>query len=705
MSLNLNRPYLIAGPCSAESPEQLYHTALALKQMGIDFFRAGVWKPRTHPGDFEGFGQKALHWLSNIQTEFQIPTATEVASASHVEAILKAGLRGVWIGARTTVNPFAVQEIASALAGTGIKVFVKNPVNPDLALWLGALERFQKAGITDPVAVHRGFSVYKPEGYRNAPIWMVPMELKRCMPHISLLCDPSHISGKSQLVPSIAQQAIDLHFDGIMIEVHPNPKEALSDAPQQLTLSEFAHLVQHLVLRTPDAPNRALNAQLEELRRQIDLCDDQMIALLVQRMQIVKEIGLIKRRGSMTIFQQRRWKEVIERIMQQGNLAGLSPFFLEQLFAQIHQEAVLCQQDIMQTKAEEGSNNNLYIQNQKYSCTTPRIGSIDTISELFIGKRAILLVDKKVDEHYKDRLPQFPKILIDAQEKTKSLETIKMIVDELMKLEADRAVWLVGIGGGIVCDIAGFVASIYMRGVQLALVPTTLLAQADAAIGGKNGVNFEGVKNMIGCIIQPQWILCDPELLKTLPPKEIRSGLGEVIKHAFIGDPALLEYIENRVQALLALESEPLQRLLVASHRLKCSIVSKDEHERGLRRILNFGHTVGHAIEAVSGCYTHGEAVAVGMLYAVALSVQYARLDASLLSRIMRLYQQLSLPTQLPCALDDLCNIILFDKKRDNKTIRWILLKEVGVAYQQEIHINEMIKALHIAQESMEGKR
>jgi len=660
--------------------EQLRHTAQVLKRIGVDFFRAGVWKPRTHPGDFEGLGVEALGWLSHIQAEFQLPAATEVASPAHVEEVLKAGLKGVWIGARTTVNPFAVQEIASALAGTGIKVFVKNPVNPDIALWLGALERFHKTGITDPVAIHRGFSVYKSDGYRNSPIWMVPMELKRCMPHISMLCDPSHISGSSRLVPSIAQQAIDLHFDGLMIEVHPNPSEALSDARQQLTLTEFEHLIQHLKSRSPEAPNRRLSAQLEELRMQIDLCDDQMVALLAQRMQIVKEIGSIKREGSMTIFQQKRWNEIVTRIQQQGDIYGVSPLFLEQLFALIHHEAVLCQHEIMHPDERKGLENGIYI------------GSLNTVSDLLKEKRAILLVDKNVDELYKDQLPPFPKILIDAHEKNKSLETVKKIFDELVKHKADKAVWLVGMGGGIVCDITGFVASVYMRGVPFALVPTTLLAQADAAIGGKNGVNFEGIKNMIGCITQPQWILCDSELLRTLPLKEVRCGLGEVIKHALIGDPALLEYIEEHTEALLALESEPIEHILAASHRFKCHVVGKDEHEHGLRRILNFGHTVGHAIEAVSCCYSHGEAVAVGMLYAIALSEKYVQLDRSLLPRIITLYQQLSLPTQLPCTLSELSKTILFDKKREDKTIRFILLKEPGVPCQFEIPVDEIIE-------------
>ena len=707
------RPYLIAGPCSAESPEQLHQTAQELKRIGVDFFRAGVWKPRTHPEDFDGFGTEALTWLSQIQQEFQLPVATEVASAAHVEAVLKAGLQGVWVGARTTVNPFAVQEIASALSGTGIHVFVKNPVNPDIALWIGALERFQKAGITHPVAVHRGFSVYQPSGYRNAPIWMVPMELKRRMPHLSLLCDPSHISGNSLLVPSIAQKAIDICFDGLMVEVHPNPKEALSDAQQQLTLAQFEHLVQHLAPNTPDAPNHTLNAKLAEFRTQIDLYDDQMVALLAQRMQVVKEIGLVKRDANMAIFQERRWKEVVTRTTQQGGVFGVSPLFLEQLFTLIHQEAVLCQQQIKRPEAEDGGGEYLIPcldpyalepcpEERKSRCAKPQIGSIDLIPQLLNEHRAILLVDKKVDELYSERLPPFPKIVVEAHERTKNWATVEAIVDKLMKLEADKSVWLIGIGGGIVCDTTGFVASIYKRGVPFALVPTTLLAQADAAIGGKNGVNFGGIKNMIGCIVQPQWILCDSKLLKTLPLKEIRSGLAEVIKHALIGNPALLDYIERHLPEILALEPEPVQRLLAASHQCKCTIVDKDERERGLRRMLNFGHTVGHAIEAATQeennpKYTHGEAVAVGMLFAVALSVQYAQLDASLLPRIKRLYRQLSLPAQLPCSLPDLCKAILFDKKRDDKTIRWILLKEVGMPYQYDIQINEIEPALRTA--------
>ena len=779
----MKRPFIIAGPCSAESLAQLRETALTLSRLGVAFFRAGSWKPRTHPDDFEGYGTEALGWLSQVQSEFQLPTATEVASAAHVEAVLKAGLKGIWVGARTTVNPFAVQEIASAVAGTELQVFVKNPVNPDPALWMGALERFQKAGVVNPIAVHRGFSVYKCGGYRNAPIWMVPIEVKRSMPHIPILCDPSHIAGDSRWVPSLAQKAMDLCFDGLMIEVHPHPQEALSDAQQQLTPLQFERLVNDLVLRSPDAPNQKLKNKLEDLRAQIDLYDDHIVDALAQRMRIVAEIGSIKREGGITIFQPRRWEELIARIRQQGDMSGVSSLFLEELFALIHQEAVERQQGIMgedvryeskeevryeskegiryeskegvchirdevvhsvsdegvrsvstegvcsvcregvryESREEVRSESKEEVCSADKSCTRPIFCSIDRISEHLYGKRAVLLVDRKVDELYGNRLPPFPGIVVEAIELRKRLETVQEIVGKLMTLEVDRGTWLVGIGGGVVCDITGFVASIYMRGVPFVLVPTTLLAQADASIGGKNGVNVNGIKNMAGCITQPQMILCDQSLLHTLPQREIRSGLGEVIKHALTGPPMLLEFIENHVQSLLALEPEPIAHLLSASHRFKCEVVERDKREEGLRNILNFGHTIGHAIEAVQQhhpatlctpnheaytnaatmyapnheAYTHGEAVAVGMLYAVALSEHYTNVSRALLPRLKRLYAQFSLPTTLPCSLETLCDVMLLDKKRTDASIRFILLKEVGFPCQYDIPIKELIKSLY----------
>ena len=733
----MKHPFVIAGPCSAESYEQLRKTAQALSRFGVDFFRAGAWKPRTHPNDFMGHGTEALEWLSKIQEEFQLPVATEVASPAHVEAVLKVGLKGVWVGARTTVNPFAVQEIASAVAGTKLHIFVKNPINPDIALWMGALERFQRVGIDSPMAIHRGFSVYKSDGYRNTPIWMIPMDLKRCMPHIAILCDPSHISGNSDLVPSLAQKAMDLCFDGLMVEVHPHPQEALSDAQQQLTPIQFEQMMHSLVLRTPDASG-SLRNKIDDLRAQINLFDDQMVSLLAQRMGIVREIGSIKREGGITIFQQRRLEELIERIRNQGDLAGVSPMLLEHIFALIHQEAVLQQQEIMQSAKNVTDSKPDAIEpiqmapclHEVSHCTKPNFISISQLSDILHEKRAILLVDKKVDELYSHRLPPFPKVVIEANERLKRLETVQEVIQKLMTLEVDRETWLVGIGGGIVCDIVGFVASIYMRGIPFVLVPTTLLSQVDAAIGGKNGVNADGIKNMMGCITQPQAILCDTDFLHTLPQKEIRSGLCEVIKHALIGNLNLLNYIEDRIQMILALDPEAVQYLLAESHRFKCGIVERDEREKGLRRILNFGHTVGHAIESIQQHqvearnkniinnlnnnteiittqnieeasiaqsdenYTHGEAVAIGILYAVALSERFAHLDKSLLPRLKRLYTQCTLPTTLPCSLDDLCNAMLLDKKRTDTSIRFILLQEVGAPFQYQIPMNKVAGAL-----------
>ena len=703
------RPFIVAGPCSAESQAQVRETAQVLSRLGVDFFRAGVWKPRSRPGSFEGIGATALAWLSAVQEEFQLPTATEVATPAHVEAVLSARLQGVWIGARTSVNPFAVQEIATALSGTGLMVFVKNPVNPDLALWLGALERFQKCGIKRIAAVHRGFSVYGGNGYRNAPIWLIPIELKRQMPHVPLLCDPSHIAGESQRVSSIAQKAMDLHFDGLMTEVHPDPDRALSDTGQQLSIPEFERMMTHLIIRSPDSSNVAAHQKIEGLRSQIDLLDDQMVDTLGQRMRIVHQIGTLKREEGMTILQRARWDGLMGRIRRQGDLSGVSPRFIEQLFALIHQEAILRQQQVMQPEALETDSEcqipdfQVFVRELERRCTMPHIDSLAHIGEWLQGKKAVMLVDKKIDMLYP--LPQHPKILIDAQERTKSVETVQRVVYELMNLEADKTTWLVGIGGGIVCDITGFVASIYMRGVPFALVPTTLLAQVDAAIGGKNGVNVAGKKNMAGTITQPKWIACDPQFLHTLPAREVRSGLAEVIKHALIGDAALLDYIENHVSSLLSLAPEPVRYLLAASHRLKCGVVARDEFDQGLRRMLNFGHTVGHAMEACmsqtqDGC-THGEAVALGMLYAVALSIKYAQFGASLLPRLKKLYTQLSLPTQPPCSVDAICKAILFDKKREAQSIFFVLLKGIGVPYQQEIGVKEVQNALQSAHEQL----
>ncbi|MCL2502222.1 MAG: 3-dehydroquinate synthase [Bacteroidales bacterium] len=692
----MNQPFIIAGPCSAESPEQLQDAARALKQIGIDFFRAGVWKPRSHPCDFEGHGVKALDWLAQIQQLFQLPVATEVASTEHVEAVLKAGLKGVWIGARTTVNPFAVQELASALSGTGLKIFVKNPVNPDTGLWLGALERLYKAGLNDLAAVHRGFSVYGPGGYRNAPIWLVPFELKRQMPDIPLLCDPSHIAGDRLLVGAIAQKAMDLAFDGLMIEVHPHPQEALSDAGQQLSTAAFSALMEGLTLRQSNTSDHQLNSRLEGLRAQIDLADDQIVELLAQRMQVVQEIGALKREGGLTILQRRRWDALLARIKERGRGLNLSPDFLERLFGLIHQEAIHHQHEFLPAEADGATTVSTLFPAPTPAavCTVPRMGSIDELSDLLRGKQAVLLVDKNVEELYRHRLPDFPTITVEAGEDLKNMSTVEALMKRLVALQADRSSLIVGMGGGIVCDIAGLVASIYMRGVSFALAPTTLLAQADAAIGGKNGVNVDRLKNMAGCVNQPAWILCDPTLLKTLPEQQIRSGLAEVVKHALIGDPCLLDYLERHAQAIMALEPTPLHDVLRASHRFKCSVVNRDEREHGLRRILNFGHTVGHGIEAASDTYTHGEAVAVGMLFAVALSTKYTGFGAELLPRLKALYAVFGLPTSLPCSLEELSKVLCSDKKKEGNEIRLILLKATGRPYPQKIPIKVLAAEL-----------
>ncbi len=333
------RPIVIAGPCSAESEEQMMFTAIALKQAGIRVLRAGAWKPRTKPGCFEGYGEQALKWIVKAARCCGMLSATEVATAAHVYAALGAGIDVLWIGARTTANPFAMQEVADTLraCSRNVPVLVKNPVSPDLELWIGALERLNKAGMTRLMAVHRGFSSYGEHNYRNSPIWRVPIELHRRLPDLPVLCDPSHIAGRSETVGYVAQQAMDMGFDGLMVECHCCPSVALSDARQQLTPQELEELLSSLKLRKRPDPS---SADIMALRSEIDRIDDRLLALLVERMNVSDEIGRHKLREGMAVVQHERYNDLMDRRAVQAEDAGLNPDFVRSLIATIHEESV-----------------------------------------------------------------------------------------------------------------------------------------------------------------------------------------------------------------------------------------------------------------------------------------------------------------------------------------------------------------------------
>jgi len=331
-----NGKVLIAGPCSAESLDQTLHTAQALSAHGVKVFRAGIWKPRTHPGCFEGFGETGLQWLNAVKESTGMLTATEVASPAHVEAALAAGVDILWLGARTTTNPFAVQDIADALKGTGAAVLVKNPANTDLELWIGAIQRIYNAGIRRISAVHRGFSSYGNTFYRNPPQWQIPIELHRRMPWLQLICDPSHIGGKRALVAPIAQQAYDLGFDGLMIESHTAPDQALSDAAQQVTPEELAGITANLVLRAEASAGDRITA----LRRQIDLLDGELLELLSKRMNVAMEIGHLKKEANIPVLQPERYENLMKSRVDEAAALGLDRRFISALLAAIHAESV-----------------------------------------------------------------------------------------------------------------------------------------------------------------------------------------------------------------------------------------------------------------------------------------------------------------------------------------------------------------------------
>ncbi|MBL0129583.1 MAG: bifunctional 3-deoxy-7-phosphoheptulonate synthase/chorismate mutase type II [Flavobacteriales bacterium] len=353
--LGLAEPLLIAGPCSAESEDQIMTTARALAKGGrARIFRAGLWKPRTRPGQFEGAGNAGLNWLRRVKEETGLLTATEVATPQHAEACLNAGIDMLWIGARTTPNPFSVQAIADAIQGVDIPVLVKNPINPDLQLWIGALERLHRAGIMKLAAIHRGFSWFERTPYRNSPMWEFPIRLKAAHPGLALLCDPSHISGVTDGIGSVAQRALDLGFDGLMVEVHHDPGVARSDADQQLTPEAYHTLLEQLIFRSA-APTADMRDHLEELRDLIDQLDEEIAQKLGSRMDIAERIGDHKRAHNVAIIQPERWERIMQRQLRLAEHLGLSPDFVREFMDAIHRESIRRQTGIPEGPEVEGS--------------------------------------------------------------------------------------------------------------------------------------------------------------------------------------------------------------------------------------------------------------------------------------------------------------------------------------------------------------
>ena len=340
------KPFVIAGPCSAESQDQLLQIATNIKS-SVDVFRAGVWKPRTMPNSFEGVGEVALGWLKKVKEETGLKIATEVATAKHVELCLESGIDILWIGARTTVNPFYVQEIAEALSGVDIPVFVKNPIHPDLSLWIGALERLSNKGITKLSAIHRGFFTYESSAYRNEPKWELPIDLKRSLPDLPIICDPSHIAGNTNLIEEITQIAMDLDMNGLMIETHHNPSEAWSDAKQQLTPNQLIYILDKLVLRNKSFEDNNLNNELNILREKIDVLDSELVEKLNLRTSLVEEIANLKLESNITIFQLDRWFQILEERRSQALIIGMDPKMVADMFKLIHKYSILTQSKIM----------------------------------------------------------------------------------------------------------------------------------------------------------------------------------------------------------------------------------------------------------------------------------------------------------------------------------------------------------------------
>lgn len=337
------RPLVIAGPCSAETEEQVIETARMLAREGLHIYRAGLWKPRTKPGGFEGVGEKGITWMQRVKRETGMYTATEVATRQHVETALKGGIDLLWIGARTAANPFAMQEIADALRGVDIPVLVKNPVSPDLELWIGAIERIHNAGIRRLGAIHRGFTSIDKSIYRNHPMWAIPIELHRRLPELPIFCDPSHIGGKRELIAPLSQQAMDIGFDGLIVEAHCSPDCAWSDKAQQVTPDALAYILRNLVIREQTVTTENLN----ELRAQIDKLDDQLLDLLVRRMRVSRDIGQYKKEHDMPILQAQRYEELLARRAAQAVELGMDREFMRTVMQAIHEESVRQQMEVL----------------------------------------------------------------------------------------------------------------------------------------------------------------------------------------------------------------------------------------------------------------------------------------------------------------------------------------------------------------------
>lgn len=344
----LPRPMVIAGPCSAESQEQVLETAAGLAAFGIHVFRAGIWKPRTHPGSFEGVGTPGLKWLQQVKRDYGMKVATEVAGEKHVFECIKYGVDMVWLGARTTANPFLVQEIADALSDTDIPVLVKNPVNPDLDLWIGALERLNRAGVKKLGVIHRGFSSSEKMAYRNDPLWKIAIELRTRYPELPFFADPSHMGGSRDYLQEISQRAMDLGLDGLMIESHCNPSAALSDASQQLTPKALQHMLESIVVRDNDSDSREYREGIDQLRAQIDIIDENLLYAFNTRMGVSRKIGQYKKDHNIAILQTSRWDSILEKMKEKARQSGLSEEFIETVFTAIHEESVRIQNDVLE---------------------------------------------------------------------------------------------------------------------------------------------------------------------------------------------------------------------------------------------------------------------------------------------------------------------------------------------------------------------
>ena len=345
---NFKKPIIIAGPCSAETEEQVFNTAKALVSSNqVNMLRAGIWKPRTRPGNFEGVGEIGLKWLVDAGKAHKLPTTTEVANAKHVELALKAGVDVLWLGARTTVNPFSVQEIADAVKGTNVPVMIKNPINPDLQLWVGAIERIAAAGINDISAIHRGFSSFEKTKFRNEPKWGIPIELMRLFPDLPIICDPSHIGGTRELIQPLSQKAMDMNMAGLMIETHLTPDDAWSDAKQQVTPTRLAQILNELVVREKNVSNPDYISKLDSLRVNIDEVDEKLLNVLAARFKIISEIGAFKKENNTTILQPERWFEILKTRGEIGSELNLNDAFVDQILKTIHKESVSIQTKIM----------------------------------------------------------------------------------------------------------------------------------------------------------------------------------------------------------------------------------------------------------------------------------------------------------------------------------------------------------------------